>query len=161
MNAIEMLKKEHRAVEELFDSFEHAADTEARRKIFEHIADALAIHAAIEERHFYPAVKAKATGDLLHEAVEEHLKVKRAIADLLVLDAADDSFAAKVKVLKEDVEHHVEEEEAELFPAVERIFAANELETIAAEMEQTECELLETGNPRNAVPFETDRAARI
>jgi len=161
MNAIEMLKKEHRAVEELFEKFEAAKSAGPRRKVFEQIADALAVHAAIEEKHFYPAVKAKQTEDLLHEAVEEHLEIKRLIADLLALDASDETFEAKVKVLQEDVQHHVEEEEGELFPKVEKIFDEEELETIASAMEQTEGELLEAGNPRDAVPSETDTAAPV
>jgi hemerythrin superfamily protein len=161
MNAIEMLKKEHRAVEELFEKFEAAKSAGPRRKVFEQIADALAVHAAIEEKHFYPAVKAKQTEDMLHEAVEEHLEIKRIIADLLALDASDETFEAKVTVLQEDVQHHVEEEEGELFPKVEKIFDEEELETIAAAMEQTEGELLEAGNPRNAVPSETDTAAPV
>jgi hemerythrin superfamily protein len=161
MNAIELLKKEHRAVEELFEAFENAKGAAARRKVFEEIADALAVHAAIEEKHFYPAVKAKATEDVLLEAAEEHLEIKRVIADLLALDAGDETFDAKVKVLQEDVEHHVEEEETILFPKVEKLFDDEKLETIAAAMEQTEGELLEAGNPRNAVPSETDSAAPV
>jgi hemerythrin superfamily protein len=156
-----MLKREHRAVEELFKKFEASKSAGPRGKIVEQIADALAVHATIEEKHFYPAVKAKQTEDLLHEAVEEHLEIKRVIADLLELDASDATFEAKVAVLKEDVEHHVEEEETELFPKVEKVFGDEELETIAAAMEQTEGELLEAGNPRNAVPAETDAAAPV
>ena len=161
MDAIEMLKKEHRAVEELFEKFDSAKSGGQKRKIFEDIADALAVHAAIEEKHFYPAVKEKATEDMLLEAVEEHLEIKRVIADLLGMEASDDSFEAKVKVLKEDVEHHVGEEEKELFPKVKKLFDQGQLETIAAAMEQTEGELREAGNPRDAVPSETDSAAHV
>jgi len=161
MDAIEMLKGEHRAVEALFEKFEKASSGASRRSVFEQIADALAVHAAIEEKHFYPAVKAKATEDLLLEAAEEHLEIKRVIADLLALDASDETFDAKVKVLQEDVEHHVEEEESELFPKVQKIFETQQLETIASEMQQTEGELLEAGEPRNAVPSETDTAAPV
>ena len=161
MNAIEMLKKEHRAVEKLFETFESAKGSGQKRKAFEEIADALAVHAAIEERHFYPAVKEKSTEDLLLEAAEEHLEIKRVIADLLAMDASEDTFEAKVTVLKENVEHHVEEEEKELFPKVGKLFDEEQLETIAAAMEQTEGELLEAGNPRNAVPSETDSAGHV
>lgn len=161
MNAIDMLKKEHRAVEELFEKFEKAGSPDAKRKVFEQIADALAVHATIEEKHFYPAAKGDGTEDLLLEAVEEHLEVKRVIADLLELDASDETFEAKVKVLQENVEHHVNEEEGELFPKVQKLLDDEKLETIAAEMEQTEGELLEAGSPRNAVPSETGEAAPI
>jgi hemerythrin superfamily protein len=161
MDAIEMLRGEHRAVEELFEKFESAKADGQKRKIFEEIADALAVHATIEEKHFYPAVKEKATEDMLLEAVEEHLEIKRVIADLLGMEPSDDAFEAKVKVLKEDVEHHVEEEEEELFPKVKKLFDQGQLETIAAAMEQTEGELREAGNPRDAVPSETDSAAPV
>ena len=162
IDAIEMLKKEHRAVEEAVQEVRgRRARRSARRKVLEQIADALAVHATIEEKHFYPAAKAEGTEDLLLEAAEEHLEIKRVIADLLAMDATDDTFEAKVKVLQEDVEHHVEEEEKELFPAVEKVLDDERLETIAAEMEQTEGELLEAGNPRNAVPSETDTAAPV
>src|SRR5215467_2088848 len=113
MNAIEMLKQQHREVETLFEEFEEAESVEARRDTFNEIADALAVHATIEERHFYPTVKDQETEGILIESVEEHLEVKRAIAELLEMDAADDLFGAKVKALREDVENHVAEEEGE------------------------------------------------
>ena len=81
MNAIEMLKKQHREVAKLFERFQQAKSADGRQQLFEQIADKLAIHAAIEERHFYPSVKNKATDDLLLESVEEHLEMKRIIAD--------------------------------------------------------------------------------
>jgi hemerythrin superfamily protein len=161
MNAVKLLKKQHREVEELFSIFEAAKDEESKQLAFEEIADALAVHAAIEERHFYPAVKEKQTEELLFEAVEEHLEIKRAIADLLALETIDETYEAKVKVLQEDVEHHVEEEETELFPKVEKLFDEETLETLGAVMEQTEAELVTAGNPRDAVPGETETAAPV
>ena len=150
MNAVKMLKQQHREVEKLFEKFEAAKSSDRRRKVFEEIADALAVHAAIEERHFYPGVKAEGTEDLLLEAAEEHLEIKRVIADLLALDASDDTFEAKVKVLQENVEHHVEEEEDELFPKIEKVLDDEQLETIAAQMEQTEGE--RRGTPMTCQP---------
>src|SRR5688572_10323029 len=108
MGAIEMLEEDHREVEDLFEEFDSARSAEKQQAIFEEIADALAVHTAIEERHFYPSVKAEDTEDLLLEAAEEHLSVKRLIAEILQLDANDASFAAKVKVLQEQVDEHVE-----------------------------------------------------
>jgi hemerythrin superfamily protein len=161
MDAIAMLTMEHRAVDDLFEEFEDASGAEQKRKLFEQIADALAVHAAIEEKHFYPAVKARSTEDLVLEAAEEHLEIKRVIADLLAMDASDSTFEAKVSVLKEDVQHHVEEEETELFPKVKQLFDSEQLEIIGAAMDQTEGELREAGEPRNAVPSETGSAAPI
>jgi len=85
MNAIKMLKQQHQDVAKMFKEFENAKSAGARRKVFEQIADALAVHAAIEERHFYPAVKEEQTEDILLESVEEHLAIKRVIADLLAM----------------------------------------------------------------------------
>ena len=161
MNALKMLKQQHRQVEKLFEQFNAAKSAGPRGKAFNEIADALAVHAAIEERHFYPAVKKQQTEELLLESVEEHLEIKRVIADLLQMDPGDEVFEAKVTVLQEDVEHHVEEEEGELFPKVERLIDEEELETIGAAMEETEKELRSEGNPRDAVPGETGEAAPL
>src|SRR4029079_17234083 len=105
MNAIKMLKDQHRQGDKLFKDFEDAESAEARRDAFIAIADELAIHATIEERHFYPSVKEAQTDGILLESVEEHLQIKRVIADLLELDAADVEFQAKVTTLQEDVGH--------------------------------------------------------
>ena len=161
MSAIDKLKSDHREVEKLFESFEKARTAARKRDLFEQIADALAVHATIEERHFYPSVKDAQTEDILLESVEEHLQVKRIIADLLEMDAGDEEFQAKVKTLQEDVEHHVEEEETELFPKVEKLFDDEALEAIGSAMEETQAELLREGNPREAIPGETDAAAPI
>jgi len=161
MNAVKMLKQQHREVDALFKRFESEKPGEPRKRVFEEIADALAVHASIEERHFYPGVKQKQTEEILYESVEEHLEIKRAIADLLSLDDDDETFEAKVKVLQEDVEHHVEEEETILFPKVEKLVDAETLEAIGLEMEETQEELLSEGNPREAVPGETEVAAPL
>ena len=161
MNAIKLLKQQHREVEALFKQLEKAKSARPRMKAFEQIADKLAIHATIEEKHFYPSVKRRATEDILLEAVEEHLGVKRVIADLLELDADDPTFQAKAKVLKDLVEHHVEEEEDTLFPKVSKALDADELEAIGEEMAATMEDLLEHGDPRAAIPSETEHAASL
>jgi hemerythrin superfamily protein len=161
MSAIEKLKSDHRAVKQLFEDFEKARTAAKKRDIFEEIADKLAVHSTIEERHFYPAAKAKNTEDMLLEAAEEHLSVKRLISDLLELAPSDDTFDAKVKVLQEQVEHHVKEEEGELFPAVKKLLDKETLDALEQEMMATEEELMEEGEPREAVPGETERAAPI
>ncbi len=161
MDAITLLKRQHREVSSLFKKFQTARTGKQKREIFEQIADSLAVHAAIEEKHFYPSVKKKATEEILFESVEEHLQIKRVIADLLQLDPGDAVFAAKVKVLQDDVEHHVEEEEEELFPKVKKLFDADDLTSLAEAMQQTETELKGEGSPRQMVPQETERAAPI
>jgi len=161
MNATEMLKRQHRQVEKLFEQLDGEKSADRKRKTFERIADALAIHATIEERHFYPAVNAKQTEDLLLESVEEHLEIKRVIADLLAMEPDDENFEAKVKVLQEDVEHHVEEEEQQLFPKVEKLFDEETLASLAEAMQETQDELIREGDPRNAIPGETGEAAPV
>ncbi len=161
MNAIELLESQHREVESLFSKIEKARTSASKTKLFEQIADKLAVHAAIEEHHFYPAVKEKRTEDILLESLEEHLAIKRVLADLLDLDAGDETFDAKLKVLKEEVEHHVGEEESDLFPKVRAVIDEDQLEAIGQEMSDEQVELEEQGDPRNAVPAETGQAASI
>lgn len=161
MNAVDLLKSQHREVEDLFEEFAEASGNEKKRVIFEQIADKLAIHAGIEERDFYPSVKAKETEDLLLESLEEHLAAKRVIADLLALEPSDETFEAKVKVLQEQIEHHVEEEEEELFPQVKKLFDEETLEALAQQMIATQEELLENDRPRDSVLGETTEASSL
>ena len=142
MNAIKMLKQQHREVEKLFKKLTATRTDETRRTAFEEIADALAVHATIEERHFYPGVKKQQTEDLLLESVEEHLEVKRLIADLMEMDAGDDQFEAKATVLQENVEHHVEEEEGEMFPKARKVLSEEEAEELGTRLEAAKTEQL-------------------
>ena len=137
MNAIKMLKQQHKEVDKLFKQFESAKSAGPRQKIFDEIADALAVHATIEEKHFYPAVKKAQTEDILLEAVEEHLEMKRVIADLLEMDADadEDQFEAKVKVLQENVEHHADEEEKEMFPQAKKQLSDEKRKDLGKQME--------------------------
>jgi hemerythrin superfamily protein len=160
MDAIDLLETDHRDVEKLFAAFEKAESPTDKEGIFTQIADALAVHATIEERHFYPTIK-QADEDMIQESLQEHLQVKRLIADLLDMDAADEQYAAKVKVLKEEVEHHVEEEEEELFPKVRKLFDADLLDAIAQQMIATRVELEDEGAPRASVPAETDHVPPV
>lgn len=160
INAVDLLESQHREMEALFEQLEKAGG-EAKRKLFTEIADKLAIHATIEEQDFYPAVKAKRTEDVLLESLEEHLGIKRILADLLAMDVDDETFDAKTKVLKEQVEHHVGEEEDDLFPKVKKILDEETLIAIAQQMTATQEDLIAKGAPRKAIPSETKRAAAI
>lgn len=161
MNAIDLLESQHREVANLFEKIEGARNRETKERAFVRLADGLAIHAAIEEHHFYPAVRAKRTEDILLESLEEHLAIKRVLSDLLEVDTNDETFDAKLKVLKEEVEHHVEEEERELFPKVRKILDEGQLEALGQAMSAEHDELEEKGNPRDAVAGETDKAAPL
>lgn len=160
MDAITLLKSQHDEVESLFSKYEKAKDVHAKQATFNVIADNLAAHATIEEKLFYPAVYIGEIKDELKEAVEEHLAAKRVIADLLPMTPSDPNFDAKVKVLQEQIEHHVEEEEGELFPNVRKLMPKRELEALGEAMEQMFDKLME-GAPRNTVPGETDEAAPL
>lgn len=160
MDAIELLKSQHREVEKIFEMIEKAKGGSEKAALFRDVANALAGHAKIEEEIFYPGVMKTDTQDLLREAVEEHLSVKRVISDLLATSADDESFDAKVKVLKEQVQHHVDEEEGELFPKVKKQFSSDELGDMGSAMEALFAEL-EDGEPRKDAPAETDAAASL
>lgn len=162
MNAIDLLIEQHEEVNKLFKRFEKLSDgaDAERQEIFEMIADRLSAHAAIEEQYFYPSVKAARTEDKLREAVEEHLTAKRIIADLLEMEPDDENFDAKMKVLQESIEHHVEEEEEDLFPKVRKLLNEEQLLALGIQMKAEFEELMEA-EPRNEVPMQTDTAAPI
>ncbi len=161
MSAIDLLESQHREVEQLFSQLEKSRAANRKAALFAELADKLAVHAAIEEHHFYPAVKEKRTEDILLEAVEEHLGIKRVLADLLKTAPEDDTFDAKVKVLKEEVEHHVGEEEDDLFPKVKKILSQQEFDALEQQMVAEQEELEAAGRPRASIPSETDQAAPI
>ena len=162
MNALDLLKQHHDEVKKLFKQYEKLADhaDEKRQELFEAIADRLSAHASIEELYFYPAAKAEDTEDLLREASEEHLSVKRIMADLLDMEPSDEEFDAKMQVLQEQIEHHVEEEETDLFKKARKLLSKEQLEDLGVQMQQEFEELME-GEPRNQVPAQTDQAAPI
>jgi hemerythrin superfamily protein len=163
MNAIEMLTQQHREVEELFEEFEKAGEgaRKTKERLCQQIGDALAVHAAIEEKIFYPESKQENTEELLRESVEEHLAMKKLVADIIQSDLDDPQYEAKLKVLKEQVMHHVEEEERELFPLVSRNCSREELEDMGSRMEDMAEELEDEGQPRAAIPGQTDKPAPI
>jgi hypothetical protein len=111
MDAIALLKADHRKVEDLFAKFESAKGDGAKRKLAEQICMELTIHTQIEEDIFYPACEGKVEEDLLKEAYVEHDGAKVLIAQIEAGGPDDDFYDAKVKVLSEEIEHHVEEEE--------------------------------------------------
>jgi len=162
MNALDLLKKQHRQVEALFKEYEKLGDEamEDKQRVFTLIADNLAAHASIEERYFYPSVNSEDTEEILLESAEEHLAAKRVIADLLDLPSSDETFDAKVKVLQDMVDHHVDEEEHTLFPKVRKAVDKQSLEDLGIQMEAAFAELLQT-EPRADIPAETDVAAPI
>ena len=140
MDAIELLKEDHKKVEKIFSAMEK---NENRQKMFPELDRELSVHAEIEEKIFYPATKeAEPTRDLVLESIEEHKQIKMVLADLEQTDMTTDVWGAALKVLKEDVMHHVGEEEDELFPKVRKVLSEQQLEDLGTRMEQLKMQLL-------------------
>jgi hemerythrin superfamily protein len=110
-DAIALLKADHRAVEELFETFEKASGDGRKQSLAEEICLELSVHAQIEEEIFYPACEGKVDEDLLKESYVEHDGAKLLIAEIINGEPSDEFYDSKVKVLSEEIEHHVEEEE--------------------------------------------------
>jgi hypothetical protein len=110
-DAIALLKADHRTVEELFEKFEKAKGDGAKERLARQICMELTVHTAIEEEIFYPACEGKIEEDLVKEAYVEHDGAKLLMAEIEAGGPDDDYYEAKVKVLSEQIEHHVEEEE--------------------------------------------------
>jgi hypothetical protein len=111
MDAITLLRDDHRKVEDLFEQFEKASGDGRKQKLALEICKELTVHTIIEEEIFYPAIEGKVEEDLLKESFVEHDAAKVLIAEIEAGGPSDEYYDAKVKVLKEEIEHHVEEEE--------------------------------------------------
>jgi hemerythrin-like domain-containing protein len=143
-DAIELLIDDHKKVKKLFKEFEKLAkqdNTDAKVEIAMQICEELTIHASIEEEIFYPAARrAIKDDDMLNEAVVEHATAKDLIAQIQEMEGDDDMYDAKVKVLSEYINHHVEEEEGEMFPKARK--AKMDLEGIGAQLLERKEELM-------------------
>jgi hemerythrin superfamily protein len=136
-DAFDFLKGQHQEVKQLFSEFEDAEDENAALEVARVICQKLTVHATIEEEIFYPAARAKeALKDSVLEALEEHLSVKRLIADIEEADADDETLKAKVSVLEEQVSHHVKEEETELFPMARKAFSKEERRVMGQQLSE-------------------------
>jgi hypothetical protein len=111
-DAIALLKADHREVEDLFAKFENASGDGRKQALAEQICTELKIHSMIEEEIFYPALEGKIEEDTLKEAYVEHDGAKVLINDIMAGGPDDEYYDSKVKVLQEEIEHHVKEEEA-------------------------------------------------
>jgi hemerythrin superfamily protein len=137
MKATALLKRQHREVEKLFSTALKSENAKTRRQTMTEIVRALEHHTEIEEKIFYPAVReigTKKTEEMIGEAYEEHHVVKLVLAELPDLDPTGENFEAKITVLKELVQHHVEEEEEEMFPLADRRLGDERSSELADEM---------------------------
>ncbi|MBG0829990.1 hemerythrin domain-containing protein [Planomonospora sp. ID67723] len=138
MDAIVLLKDDHKTVEKLFKQFEKAGEDayDEKRKLVDQMIEELTAHAYIEEQIFYPTVRAEAPEVCEHvlESIEEHHVVVWMLSELKDMDPRDERFDAKVTVLMENVRHHVEEEEDEWFPEVRKAMGRNRLQELSEQM---------------------------
>jgi iron-sulfur cluster repair protein YtfE (RIC family) len=137
MNILELLKADHRNVEELFAKVEATESDKQHQQLFEKIKTELELHTHIEESILYPLLEQhEELKDMVLEAYEEHKQVKTLIREISALVDGSEKFDAKLKVMGENIEHHVKEEETEMFPKVEKHISQQQLESLGQEMQQ-------------------------
>jgi hemerythrin-like domain-containing protein len=135
MDAFEMLKNDHAKVSSLFEQIEATTDTTTRQGLFTQVKQELDVHTHIEETILYPALKQPAeTREITEEAYEEHQEVKDLLAELAATPADSEEWSDMIVELKENVEHHVEEEESEMFPKARTVLSAEQIADIGARM---------------------------
>jgi hemerythrin superfamily protein len=136
MNALEVLNQDHHKVKGLFKEATGSPDQSKRKELFDKIDTELEIHAHIEETVFYPALEThEELKDLVAKALEEHQEVKIMLEELEELGSESHDFGSKLQELIESVEHHIEEEEGEMFPKVREVFDESQLEQLGQELE--------------------------
>lgn len=155
MEATVYLTRQHRAIEEELRNALHAEDADAKRRQFLELADALTMHIACEEQVFYPAVHENPVEDILLESLEEHLAMKRLLADLIELPVDDPTFQPKLHVLKEQAEHHHREEEDKLFPKVVSELDHDRRQELGLALKDFQDALQARGRPRYTVLAQT------
>ena len=135
MNAIELLKSDHDKVDLLFQKVQSTEEGE-HQELFEKIKEELEVHTHLEETIFYPKIKEdKELEELVLEGIEEHHQVKIFLREISELVDNSEKFEPKLKVLMEDVKHHVQEEEGQMFPKIEELFDAATLEELGLQLE--------------------------
>jgi hemerythrin-like domain-containing protein len=138
MDAFELLEKDHRKVEKIFEQLEPTTEraVKTRGELFEKLKHELDVHAHIEETILYPVLKRVAeTREVTFEGYEEHGVAKRLLEEMSVMDVDSEVWTAKLKVLKENIEHHVEEEEGEMFKEARSALSQEEIDEIGEKMQ--------------------------
>ena len=152
MDAIALLKADHKAVEALFSRYEQLGDRayKAKAAVVADVVKALSVHAVIEEEIFYPAVRQRLADQesRVLEALEEHHILKWTLDELDGMKPEHERFDAKVTVLMESVRHHVKEEEGELFPAVRKELGRTELTDLGAALAKAKATAPKKPHPR-------------
>ena len=137
MDALELLKQDHQKVKELFEKGQQTKDKKQQKQIFKEIKSELDTHARIEETIFYPAMEEhEELKEMVLESIEEHKQVKTVLREMARLSPNSEKFKPKFKVLKDNVEHHAEEEEeGKMFPEIRKLIDSTELEQLGQELE--------------------------
>jgi hemerythrin-like domain-containing protein len=139
MDVIKLLKEDHKKVKKMLDELESTTERAAntRERLFAKIQSELKLHELVEEEIVYPAFRKQCKlKDIVLEGYEEHHVVDLIMDEIAGESVTDESWAAKVKVMKENVEHHVEEEEDKMFPQARKLFKDEELEMLGEQVEQ-------------------------
>jgi len=163
-DVISLLTAQHRRLESLLNALLQEAEdgsSAACERLLANVGDELAAHMSAEESIVYPAVHVARTEGILLESLEEHLSMKRLLADLLALSPADVTFQPKCKVLQEQARHHHEEEEQHLFPKVRQMLDAPSRRAMGVGVQAHENVLLAQGAPREEVVLQTEAAAPL
>lgn len=138
MNAFTLLKEDHKKVAGILEKIDETTErgVKTREALFAQLKTELDIHAEIEETIFYPVLEKHAeTRDITLEGIEEHRIVKQFLAELDAMAKDDEIWTAKMTVLKENIEHHVEEEEGEMFSKARQALTEEEIESLGTRME--------------------------
>jgi Hemerythrin HHE cation binding domain len=155
-DALKLLAEDHRKVEELFEQFEKAEGDGKKEKLARQICTELKVHAMIEEEIFYPALEGKIDEDDLKEAYVEHDGAKVLINDIEAGSPDNEFYDAKVKVLQEEIEHHVKEEEKQHGNIFQQARAADvDLEALGEQMAARKAELMQIAETQGLPPAET------
>ncbi len=152
INAIDLVKSQHRMIRNLFGELKTPPTPARKARAFAELADLLTVHAAIEEHHLYPAIRAREAGAAvlgrLREPIDEHRNIKRALAELMRTSIATPAFDEKLRVLREAVEHHVRIEEEQVLPDVSKLLGAVQLHRLGRAMGIEAGQLEAKGAPR-------------
>lgn len=140
MHALELLQQDHQQIQQLFRQVEATADIEdssQHEKLFKEIQAALELHTYMEETVFYPTLEERSTlRELILESYEDHKQIKILLREMKRLVERSEKFTPKLRVMIENVKHHVQEEEEELFPKVMQVFSPAALEQLGKELEK-------------------------